>query len=247
MGIGVVLLFYAIGMMIAASVAAVTLGVLCALLTHSRVRKRKRAIWASVLFPFACTAFAGVWFIGYAVLNDIVFNRDPGLGDSWGTPLPNGYALNMIDTTDQGTVYDPHTQSNKGSIGSQDDAVFGVREVQVAKNLIFGARDNEYFSRMGQESKFVDVYFELNTKAKTHNEFRSLTALEQRAASQGVTLKLRSFESVFSDYRTTWFDYAAGVILFLVPGIGFVLLVRWVWKLRREGRSEPNVLAPPMA
>ena len=58
------------------------------------------------LFPFGYVAFGGVWFVVYATINGVVFHRDPGLGDGWETPMPNGYALRMIDTTDQGTVYD---------------------------------------------------------------------------------------------------------------------------------------------
>ena len=109
MGIAVVLIFYAVALTIAASVGAVLLGVLSYVLTrHSR--QRRRVILASVLFPFACVVCAGGWFILYAVINYAVFHRDPGLGDSWETPLPNGYALMMIDTTDQGTVYNPKTQ-----------------------------------------------------------------------------------------------------------------------------------------
>ena len=40
--------------------------------------------------------------------------------------MPNGYALTMIDTTDQGTVYNPKTQPVTGGLTSQDHVVFGV-------------------------------------------------------------------------------------------------------------------------
>jgi hypothetical protein len=124
MGIVIVLIFYAIALTIGASVGALILGTATYNLTRSVGPKRKRTIFASVIFPFACVIFAGCWFLGYALNNAEVFDRDPGLGDSWETPLPNGYALMMIDTTDQGTVYNPKTQRQKGSVTSQDDAVF---------------------------------------------------------------------------------------------------------------------------
>jgi hypothetical protein len=181
-----------------------------------------------------CVAFAGGWFITYWVVNYEVFHRDPGLGDTWQTPLPNGYALMMIDTTDQGTVYNPNTQPFDGSIASRDDAVFGVRQLQVSNELIFGARDSGYFSRIGQESKAVDAYFELDTAKKTHTEFKTLDELQKRAVDKGVTLKLHEFQAVFGDYRTTWFDYAAGAFLLLVPVIAFFALARWVWKQRAQ-------------
>jgi hypothetical protein len=140
----------------------------------------------------------------------------------------------MIDTTDQGTVYNPKTQAGDGSISSADDAVFGVRQLQVSNGLIFGARDSGYFGRIGQESKTVDTYFELDTTKKLHTEFKSLGELNKRAASEGVVLNLREVQSVFGDYRNTWFDYLAGAILLLVPTIGFAVLARWIWKLRTQ-------------
>lgn len=233
MGILFVLIFYALVLVVAASIGAVILGVLTYVLTKRSGVRRKRAIIAATLFPFFCVLFAGTWFVGYAAVNDIVFDRDPMLGDSWQTPLPNGYALVMIDTTDQGTVYNPKTQGGDGSIASRQDAVFGVRQLQVSHSLIFGARDTGYFGRIGQESKFVDSYFELDTRLNKVTEFKSLQELGQRASSEGVTLNLRAFQSVFGDYRTTWFDYAAGLILIAMPLFGFALLVRWIWKIRR--------------
>jgi hypothetical protein len=241
MGIMVVLMAYAVALTVAASVGAVLLGALVYVLTRKSGRRRKRAVVASALFPFMCVLFAGAWFVVYASINSLVFDRDPGLGDGWQTPLPNGYALMMIDTTDQGTVYNPKTQGKDGSISSRDDAVFGVRQLQVSQSLIFGARDVGYFGRIGQESKFVDSYFELQTKQNKVIEFKSLEDLRNRASSEGVTLNLRPFEAVFGDYRTTWFDYISGLILIVVPLIGFGLLVRWVWTIRRVREDSPHL------
>lgn len=237
MGIAFVLFLYAVALAIAATVGAAVLGFVTHLLTRHSVADRKKAILAAICFPFACVAFAGGWFAIYAIVNYEVFNRDPGLGDSWQTPLPNGYALMMIDTTDQGTVYNPKTQAFNGSVVSSNDAVFGVRQLQVSGKLIFGARDSGYFGRIGQESKTVDAYFELDTAKKTHNEFKSLDELRHHAASEGVILSLREFYSVFCDYRNTWFDYLAGLILLLIPATGFFALARWVWKVRRSAGS----------
>jgi hypothetical protein len=234
MGLGVVLIFYAIALMMAATVGAVIFGSISYLLTRQLWPRSKRAILASIFFPYLCVAFAGAWFASYAIINYEVFHRDPGLGDSWETPLPNGYALMMIDTTDQGTVYNPKTQRMGGSVEGQDDAVFGVRQLQISNELIFGARDDGYFGRIGQESKMVDTYFELNTSKKTHVEFKSLEELRQRATSHGIALNLREFYSVFYDYRTTWFDYLSLAIMVFIPFAGFLLLARWIWRLRRS-------------
>jgi hypothetical protein len=140
----------------------------------------------------------------------------------------------MIDTTDQGTVYNPKTQPGGDLVVGRDDAVFGVRQLQVSNELIFGARDSGYFGRMGQESNFVDSYFELDTNRNTQLQFKSLDDLRKQATSQGVTLQLREFASVFRSYRTTWFDYLAVLVLFGMPLVGFSWLVRWVWSIRRS-------------
>jgi hypothetical protein len=234
MGITVVLIFYAVALTIVASIGAVVFGSTSYVLTKHSGSKRKRAVFVSALFPFVCVAFAGGWFITYSVINYEAFHRDPMLGDTWETPLPNGYALMMIDTTDQGTVYNPKTQSGDGLVVGRDDAVFGVRQLQVSKKLILGARDSGYFDRIGQDSKAVDSYFELDTTNNSHTEFKSLDELKKHAAGEGITLHLREFQSVFGDYRMTWFDYIAGAILLLIPMIGFVVLARWVWKQRTQ-------------
>jgi hypothetical protein len=240
MGIVFVLIFYAIALSIVAAFAAAVLGIVTSVLTKRAGLRRKFLISAAAIFPFVCVGYAGMWFFTYALINHAVFHRDPGLGDSWETPLPNGYALMMIDTTDQGTVYDPKTQGSEDSVMSRDDAVFGVRQLQVSKEHIFGARDSGYFGRIGKESKFVDSYFELNTASKSHVEFSSLEELRKRAATEGVSLNLREFQAVFGDYRTTWFDYLAGAVLLLIPATGFLVLLRWIWKVRA---SAPQVLA----
>jgi hypothetical protein len=233
MGLGVVLIAYFVVLTVIALLGALGIGGLAYLLTR-KSKFWKRMVLASVLFPFLCEAFAGGWFIAYAFINYEVFKRDPMLGDTWQTPLPNGYALMMIDTTDQGTVYNPQTQSGDGSIVGRDDAVFGVRQLQVSKEHIFGARDSGYFNRIGQDSKSVDSYFELDTAHHTHAEFKSLDELRKQAATKGINLQLREFQSVFGDYRPTWFDYCAFALLVLVPAIGLLILAIWIWRIRQS-------------
>jgi hypothetical protein len=46
-------------------------------------------------------------FVFQAIVNVVLLHRDIGLGDGFECPLPNGYALSFIDTTDIGTVYEP--------------------------------------------------------------------------------------------------------------------------------------------
>jgi hypothetical protein len=238
MGIVVVLLFYAAAMMIAASIAAAVLGAVSYFLTKDYGSKKwRRAVVASVLFPYLCVAFAGGGFVTYWIVNENVFHRDPMLGDTWETPLPNGYALMMIDTTDHGTVYNPKTQSDTGLVFSSKDSAFGVRQLQVADKFILGARDEGYSAKIGQNSRFVDTFFEIDTVKNTQKEFKSIDDLRRQAATDGVRLNLREFQTVFSEYRTTWFDYLAGIILLIVPMSGFLVLFRRVWRLRAQPDS----------
>lgn len=241
MGIVFVLLFYAVVLTIAGGITAAVLGSIVFKFIPLSGIKRKRAVVVAMLFPFACVGYAAAWFTAYAVVNEVFFHRDPGVGDSWYTPLPNGYALMMIDTTDEGTVYNPKTQPGSGLLVSRDDAVFGVRELQVSGDLIFGARDSGYFGRIGENSTAVDSYFGLNTRTGRHIEYSSFAELRHGAAAQGVHLNLRRFIEVFSQYRTTWFDYVSGCLLVLLPLIAFCLLVRWVWRIRSENLSARTV------
>ena len=106
--------------------------------------------------------------------------------------------------------------------------------MQVSRNLIFGARDTGYSGRLGQESTFVDSYFEMDTSKDTVKDFETIEDLREQAANEGVLLQLRPFESVFGDYRTTWFDYLSTAVLLLVPVVSFLFLARWIWNVRRE-------------
>jgi hypothetical protein len=128
MGIGIVLLFWAILGIVVASIAAATLGCAAAMLTRGVTNGRRKVIIAGSLFPLVCLGWGGAIFVFQAVVNEGLLHRDLGLGDTWHAPLPNGYQIMMIDVTDQGWVYNPKTQPGS-SVGEQQDAVAGVRNV----------------------------------------------------------------------------------------------------------------------
>ncbi|HEU4636586.1 MAG TPA: hypothetical protein VFS41_10435 [Edaphobacter sp.] len=139
----------------------------------------------------------------------------------------------MIDTTDQGSIY--------GSFISEGQPVVDtVQQLQISDNLIFGARDEDYYGDTARRPGPAISYFLLNTSDRSKTEFSSLGQLRQQALSRRVKLKLRAFNEVFSEYRYTWFDFLAAAILFLVPAAGFLLLARWIWKTRN---SSPPVSA----
>src|ERR1700741_4352133 len=98
MGIGIVLLFWATIGAVFAGIGAAILGCAAAYLTRGVENGRRRLILTASLFPFLCLGWAAGVFAFQAVLNENALHRDAGLGDSWRCPLPNGYAVLMIDT-----------------------------------------------------------------------------------------------------------------------------------------------------
>ena len=127
MGIGFVLLIWAVVGTVLAVIGALVLASAAALLTRGAGNGRRRAIIAAGLFPFACLAWGGSMFFFQALVNEGLLHRDPGADDAWKTPLPNGYAILMIDVTDQGWVYNPKTQGSDSAVGEQEDAVAGPK------------------------------------------------------------------------------------------------------------------------
>ena len=229
MGIGFVLLIGAVIGLVLSAVGGLILGFAAAYLTRGAGRRRKRLIVGASLFPLACLGWLGTVFTFQAVVNENVRHRDPGLGDMWTCPLPNGDALMMIDTTDQGWVYNPKTQS--GGVSEQDDAISGVVALQVAGRYIFGGSDSAW---AGDADPRIDSYFLLDTQTGKHVSFSSYEALRSKAQEMGVRLNLESIGAVYSRYRFTWFDALVALLALAPPLLAGLLLVRWTARLRKS-------------
>ena len=232
MGIGFVLLFWAVAGAIAATVGALVLGGATAFITRGAHKGRRRAILAAGLFPFVCLAWAGTVFAFQAVVNETFLHRDAGLGDTWRCPLPNGYALMMIDTTDQGWVYNPKTQPGD-AVGEQEDAVSGVRTIQVAGRYILGGSDSKWLGRLGDNSGQVDSFFIMDAQSGKRTTLPSYDALTAEAQRLGIQLKLVPINVLYSKYRFTKFDVFVGLLLCLPPTVATYLLLRWITGVRR--------------
>src|SRR5262249_25768990 len=129
MGIGMVLLAWAVVGTVLAGIAGVVFGATTAFVTKG-VQGRRKVILISALFPFACLVWAAIVFVFQAVINEGLLHRDAGAGDAWECPLPNGYAILMIDTTDHGWVYNPKTQV-AGGVRGEGGASYGDRVLPV--------------------------------------------------------------------------------------------------------------------
>jgi hypothetical protein len=190
MGIGFVLFFWAIAGTIAAGIGSLIFGAIAAFLTKGATGSRKRAIILASTFPFVCLGWAGVLFIFQAIVNGAILHRDPGLGDTWECPLPNGYAITMIDVTNQGWVYNPKTQGD-GSIFEKEDAIGAVRTVQVAGRYILGASDSHAASSFGKPTTDPDLYFLIDTQTGKRSNFANSQELGLAASQLGIRLKSR--------------------------------------------------------
>lgn len=233
MGIGIVLLVWAVAGLIVAGVGSLMFGAVATYFTRDVARDRRKAVIAAAAFPFVCLGWAGAVFVFQAFINGEVLHRDPGLGDSWECPLPNGFAIMMIDVTDQGCVYNPKTQAGNGGVGEQEDAVFGVRDLQVAGRYILGGADSRSFQHFGGKVE-VDSYFLLDTGTGKRQTFSTFEELRTTAGQKGIQLALQPIADVYSKYRFTYFDVFVGLLLCLPPLLLAWLIVRWIVRLRRS-------------
>lgn len=145
----------------------------------------------------------------------------------------------MIDVTDQGWVYNPKTQSG-GGIGEQEDAVAGVRTLQIAGRYIFGAADS-HASDFGKSTD-VDSFFVLDTGTGKRSNFNNRQELNLAAVQLGVRLNLEDIQTVYSRYRFTWFDVAMGLALVAPLGAYFFLAARWIKKIGRSQTTAQSAI-----
>jgi hypothetical protein len=230
--------------MVVAGIGAGVLAALAIYFTRNVGKDGRKVVIAAAFFPFACLGWAGVVFVFQALVNEEVLHRDPGLGDVAKCPLPNGYALLMIDEPDQGCVYNPKTHAGYGGVGEQQDAVCGVCVLQVAGRYILGGADSRSSGHFGGKSE-VDSYFLLDTGTGKRQTFPTYEALRTAAGQRGVQLTLQPIEDVYSQYRFTYFDEFVGFLLCVPPLLLAWLMVRWIVRLRRS-RDILSQLLPPL-
>jgi len=102
-----VAVFWALFGAVVATIGSVILRAIAKRLTRNAAGNSSRLLWTAVLLPYFCLAWAAAVFAGQWMVNERFFHRDPGIGDLWTCPLPNGYAMEMIDVPDEAWVYKP--------------------------------------------------------------------------------------------------------------------------------------------
>ena len=242
MGLGIVLLFWAVVGGILGVAGAAVFGGAAALLTRGVQVGRKRAILLSALFPFICLGWAGGVFVFQAIVNTGFLQRDIGIGDASTCPLPNGYALLLIDVTDYGTVFNPRTQSLDAGVADAEDSVAGVTKLQLAGPYMLGSANEHIFDDQFTRTKHLDTYFILDTKKGRHTTFASMDALRVAAEGLGIQPRLEPIFDVYLRYRFTWFDAFSAALLLIPPFIAGVLGLWLV--LRMSGRRRLTAARP---
>jgi hypothetical protein len=245
MGLGIVLIFWAVtGIIFAGIGSAVAIG-LTIFWTKGVDGGRRRIIIAAGIFPFLCLGWTGAVFIFQAIVNEFILHRDLGLGDSSKCPLPNGYAILMIDVSDQGTVYNPKTQLSSDSVANQADAVPCVRQLQIVGQYIFLEGDSKYFDHFEQDTNQINFYILIDTKTGKRTNFPSGDALENAARKLGIQPKLEPIWNIYSRYRWTWFDGLSLALLLVPPMVCILLWARWLFRLRARN-AMPKPLTNPV-
>ena len=149
-----------------------------------KVTAPKRPVTVSAFaLPFVCVAYAALWFVLYATVNETVFHHDPGIGDGWYTNVGNGYAIDMIDVTDQGIVHP--TEGDMNGLNSAG-SLSGVRRLQISSPYLFGTQDKDGFKHLGQESEEEDTFFAIDSRD------HSKTSLSTEAALRSICVKSRN-------------------------------------------------------
>lgn len=124
------------------------------------------------------------------------------------------------------------TQTGFG-LTAKEDAIDGVRTIQVAMPYRTGATDSKAFENLGAAASHLDAYFILDTRSRTRTLFRDHTSLEDHARELGIDLKLQPTYVVYSQIRSSWFDGFTLPLLLVPPLIAGIVLIGWIVRLRR--------------
>ena len=243
MGIGIVLLIWVVLGTILACFGMLIFRGATAYFTRGVNEGRRRALFLVTIFPFLCLGWAGAVFFFQAVVNENALHRDPGLGDDWHCPLPNGYPLMMIDVTDYGWVYNPKTQNADGGVAEQNDSIPNVRTVQISGRYILGGvdskiPDDEDVLKTGNGQ--VDSYFFIDTQSGKRADFDAYDDLRDTALKLWVQPNLQPIDNVYRTYRFNAFDIFAAFLLFVPPVLVGGFLIRRIVKLRATRQNNPQ-------
>jgi hypothetical protein len=152
LGIGFVLLFWAVIFGGAAVVSAVVLG-LWSLWNHRAVIGRREVLKAvaAAALPILMFGYGGAAFVGYAVWCETLRGVDPGIGDVWRVPVGKDHYFCMIDVPEEGYLL------KAGWSGAP--IVHGITEPQLLRRLGFRSQQIERgVSPRHPDRRFADLH-----------------------------------------------------------------------------------------
>ena len=150
------------------------LGLVAVLIALPLAKKPKRK--RKILFAFLSPGVAiGIWTICSVVTmltTSSLCHVDIGLGDTWLSPLPNGYHIASIDAQENGSIY--KTAIGNDSITTFYDAV-EARQLQVIGDTVVGREPS-------------GSYFLLDTRTDSLARFDTLEQLQARFNDKKIEL-----------------------------------------------------------
>lgn len=198
---------------------------IAAFLTRGVTVGRRRAIVLAAFFPVAVARWAGTIFVVLSIVNVVVLARDFGIGDTWYTPLPNGYTLAMMDEPTSADL----CPTSGLDVCPQGGDLDGITRLQLAGPYMLG-------QAIGETG---ETYFLFDTRTRQRDDYASEADLAAAARRRRIALALRPVFDIYRAFRFTWVDGLAAATALGVPFL--VALGGLIWLVRLQRR--PNVAA----
>lgn len=214
MGIGFVLLFWAVLFGVLGIPVAVGLG-LWTWSNHRRARTNARIAkaLAAAALPYVLLAYGGVAFLTYAAWCEAVRHVDAGIGDSWMVPIGNDHSFCMVDVPTHGYLL-------KGGC-SGSPTVSGITDLTAVGDDLVG--------RSESSGAFI---FDARS-----GSLRTFPTVEAAAGQFGSPPRLQSANTFYIQRRWGWPDLAALAILAVPVAVCLVAWYRWFIQAREPLRG----------
>ena len=182
MGIGIVILFYLIGIFILCSALALVGGIV---VYFSCKIQRKRKVYCAVFVPYLFFYSWGfIGFMGSMIVSGIK-NVDVGIGDSFYAPLNKFYLLYAMDTSDNCFIGQPVTRNGV------EPVISCITKIQKIDDIVLGKSREDYNND--------EKYFSLNLKT---DEIKFYSDEDELINAQKLKkLDLKNSYSFYTDLR----------------------------------------------
>lgn len=200
-------------------------------LLFGRQRYRRELLTFACLSPVVSLCWIAVVMGASGFINMALLGKSV-IGDSFYCPLPNGYVVDLVDTTDRGRLR---------RVNEDWEAISGVVELQLHDSLMYGVADNHVWPSGQDVQSHPSVgYFRIDTTTGRVDWSRSPAELLDAISSDVKDLRLEPIGDVYWRYRFTWFDYASIAVALLPPLSVAIFFPFAVWYSRRHSVPIPR-------